>query len=173
MGAVTTGDATSPRPIDRADLYDELALRVRGLLDGESDGLANLANVAAAVFEWVPGLNWAGFYLLRGDELVLGPFQGLPACVRIAVGAGVCGTAVAAGATQVVPDVRAFPGHIACDARSRSEIVVPIRDAGGEIVAVLDLDSAEVANFGDADRAGLEALVAAFAPRIDWGGARL
>lgn len=161
--------AASPAaPAARHDLYRELALRVRGLVDGERDWLANLANVSAAIYDLVPNLNWAGFYLLRGGDLVVGPFQGLPACVRIAVGKGVCGTAVAEGETQVVVDVNAFPGHIACDARSRSEIVVPIRDAAGAVVAVLDLDSAEFGNFGDEDRVGLEAVVAAFAPAIDW-----
>lgn len=172
MGGVNPAGATTPADADRAELYRELALRVRGLTEGESDPLANLANVAAAVFEWVPGLNWAGFYLMRDGELVLGPFQGLPACVRIAVGSGVCGTAVAEGATQVVPDVHAFPGHIACDARSRSEIVVPVRDGSGEVVAVLDLDSAELGNFDDSDREGLEAVVATVAPRIDWARLR-
>ena len=146
--------------------YDELRRRVTGLLEG--DPLADLANVAAAVYEWLPDLNWAGFYLLRGDELVLGPFQGRPACVRIAVGSGVCGTAVAEGETQVVADVHAFPGHIACDPRSRSEIVIPVRDEGGTIIGVLDLDSDRPATFDGRDRAGLEAVVGAFAPRIDW-----
>lgn len=160
-----------PPAASRAELYAELARRVDALTDGEPDWLANLANVAAAVFEGVPELNWAGFYLVRGDELVLGPFQGLPACIRIAVGRGVCGTAAAEGVTQVVPDVHAFPGHIACDARSRSEIVVPIRDGEGTIRAVLDLDSARPGNFGADDRRGLEALVARFAPRIDWARA--
>ncbi len=162
-----------PDGIDGASLakperYRELRLRVRGLLDGEDDGLANLANLTAAIYEWLPRLNWAGLYLLKGDELVLGPFQGRPACVRIPVGSGVCGAAVADGASQVVPDVHAFPGHIACDPRSRSEIVVPVRDARGAIVAVLDLDSDRPASFDDEDRAGLETLVAEVAPRFDW-----
>lgn len=160
--------ATLPKP----ERYRELRQRVRGLLEGESDWLANLANLTSAVFEWLPALNWAGTYLLRDGELVLGPFQGRPACVRIAVGSGVCGTAVREGATQVVADVHAFPGHIACDPRSRSEIVVPIRDGSGEVVAVLDLDSDRPATFDDEDRAGLEALVADVAPRIDWARAR-
>lgn len=148
--------------------YHELRLRVRGLLENEDDWLASLANVAAAVYEWLPALNWAGFYLLRDGELVLGPFQGRPACVRIAVGSGVCGTAVATGESQVVADVHAFPGHIACDPRSRSEIVVPIRAASGEVVAVLDLDSDRPGTFDADDRAGLEALIAEVAARIDW-----
>lgn len=156
------------RPADKAELYAELRTRVQGLLEGESDWLANLANVSAAIYEWLPDLNWAGFYLLKGGELVLGPFQGRSACVRIEVGKGVCGTAVEAGESQVVPDVHAFPGHIACDARSRSEIVVPLRDRSGGIVGVLDLDSPDFARFDDDDRLGLEELVRDLAPRIDW-----
>jgi GAF domain-containing protein len=151
--------------------YRELRVRVRGLLEGEDDWLANLANLASAVYEWLPDLNWAGLYLLKEGELVLGPFQGRPACVRIAVGSGVCGTAVAEAATQVVPDVHAFPGHIACDPRSRSEIVVPMRDEAGRIVAVLDLDSDRPATFDEEDRRGLERLVTEVAPRIDWARA--
>jgi len=164
----TLPDPSLGATMDKPARYDELRLRVRGLLEGEDDWLANLANVAAAIYEWLPDLNWAGFYLLRDEELVLGPFQGRPACVRIAVGAGVCGTAVAAGESQVVADVHAFPGHIACDPRSRSEIVVPVRDASGEVVAVLDLDSDRPGTFDAQDRGGLEALVAEVAPRIDW-----
>ena len=160
--------ATLPKP----ERYRELRLRVGGVLDGEDDWLANLANLTAAIYEWLPALNWAGVYLMRDGGLVLGPFQGRPACLRIAVGAGVCGTAVEQGATQVVEDVHAFPGHIACDPRSRSEIVVPIRDAAGAVVAVLDLDSDRPATFGEADRVGLEALVADIAPRIDWARAQ-
>lgn len=156
----------------KPERYRELRLRVLGLLEGERDWLANLSNLTSAIYEWLPALNWAGTYLLRDGELVLGPFQGRPACVRIAVGSGVCGTAVSDGVTQVVPDVHAFPGHIACDPRSRSEIVVPIRDPSGEVVAVLDLDSDRPATFDDDDRAGLEALVADVAPLIDWSRAR-
>lgn len=163
-----TEPAEAVRP--RAETYDDLLRDARALIADEPDWLANLANVAALVFERVPGLNWAGFYLARGDELVLGPFQGRPACVRIAPGHGVCGAALVARRTQVVPDVSAFPGHIACDPRSRSEIVVPI-EVDGRVVAVLDLDSDQSGNFHDADRAGLEALVQAVAPAIDWRGA--
>ena len=161
-------DGSSAIPAEKAERYAELRTRIGGLLDGETDWLANLANVSAAIYEWLPDLNWAGFYLLRGDELVLGPFQGRPACVRIEVGKGVCGTALAQGRSQVVPDVHAFPGHIACDARSRSEIVIPVRNASGDIVGVLDLDSPELATFDDEDRRGLEALVADLAASIDW-----
>lgn len=159
--------ATLPKP----ERYDELRRRVGGLLEGEDDWLAALANVAAAVYEWLPDLNWAGFYLRKADELVLGPFQGRPACVRIALGSGVCGTAVQQQRSQVVADVHAFPGHIACDPASRSEIVVPVRDGSGTIVAVLDLDSDRPGTFDDVDRVGLEALVRDVEPRIDWATA--
>ena len=154
----------------KAERYAELRRRVAALVEHEDDWLANLANAAAEVFAWLPHLNWAGFYLMRDGELVLGPVQGRPACVRIRVGRGVCGTAAATRQTQVVPDVNAFPGHIACDVRSRSEIVVPVV-VDDEVVAVLDLDSAELASFDDEDRAGLEALVAALAPHVDWARA--
>lgn len=148
----------------------QLRERVALLLEGERDWLANLANAAAEVFALVPGLNWAGWYLLRGDELVLGPFQGRPACVRIPLGRGVCGAAASSGDTQVVQDVNAFPGHIACDVRSRSEIVVPVK-VDGRVVAVLDLDSAELGNFAEDDRLGLEGLVSDLAELIDWQAA--
>jgi GAF domain-containing protein len=161
-------DPATGADLPKPERYDELRVRVRGLLEGEDDWLANLANVTSAVYEWLPDLNWAGVYLLKGGELVLGPFQGRPACVRIAFGRGVCGTAVAEDATQVVADVHAFPGHIACDPRSRSEIVVPMRDTDGRVVAVLDLDSDRPATFDEEDRQGLEALVAHVAPAIDW-----
>jgi len=173
-------DATVPAPSASADStsadtksarYAELLERLEGLLEGEPDWLANLANTAAAVYEWLPGLNWAGFYLVRDGELVVGPFQGRPACVRIALGAGVCGTAVAQRSSQVVPDVHAFPGHIACDPRSRSEIVVPILGEDGTVTAVLDLDSDRVATFDEEDRAGLEAVAELLARVIDWGRA--
>lgn len=149
------------------DRYIALRRYVELLVEGESDWLANLANVAAAINEHVPDLNWVGFYLMRGHELVLGPFQGRPACIRIAVGRGVCGTAAAAQVSQVVPDVTAFPGHIACDARSRSEIVVPIV-VDGRTVGVLDLDSDRLANFDIEDRRALETIVNDLRPRIDW-----
>jgi len=150
--------------------WDEDALRksLVALVEGEPDTIANLANLAAGIYEAIPGLNWAGFYLMRGGELVLGPFQGRPACIRIAVGSGVCGTAVAEGVRQVVPDVHAFPGHIACDPRSRSELVIPMRDGEGRIVAVLDLDSDQPANFSDADGVALERIVEAVTPHLTW-----
>jgi L-methionine (R)-S-oxide reductase len=128
------------------------------LFDGERNGLANAANTAALLYESLPNLNWAGFYFLQGRELVLGPFQGKVACVRIALGRGVCGTAAERRETVIVPDVHAFPGHIACDTASRSEIVVPLLQ-GGRLLGVLDLDSPQLARFDHEDRAGLVAAV--------------
>ena len=145
--------------LPKPELYVELHSQLRGLIAGESDSIANLANAAALIFHGLPDLNWAGFYLMRGGELVVGPFQGRPACVRIAVGRGVCGTAVAEARTQIIADVEAFPGHIPCDAASRSELVVPmVRD--GQVVGVLDLDSPQLARFDAEDAAGCEQLVA-------------
>jgi L-methionine (R)-S-oxide reductase len=143
---------------DKAADYARLALELAGLLAGESDLIANAANTAALIFDAVPKLNWVGFYFLKEDALVVGPFQGKPACVRIALGAGVCGAAAAQRTTLVVADVNQFAGHIACDAASRSEIVVPLL-RGTTLLGVLDVDSPEVARFDDADRSGLEALV--------------
>jgi len=145
--------------------YDDLATQLDHLLAGESDVVANLANTAALIYHGLPALNWAGFYMLRGETLVLGPFQGKPACVRIEIGKGVCGTAVARRATLVVPDVHAFPGHIACDAASQSEIVVPLIRRGA-VVGVLDLDSPLLARFDTKDQAGCEALMAVLLRRI-------
>jgi L-methionine (R)-S-oxide reductase len=139
--------------------YDDLAEQIEALLAGETDLTANLANAAAAIYHTLPMLNWAGFYLWRGPELVLGPFQGKPACVRIPVGRGVCGTAAARRQSILVPDVHAFPGHIACDQASNAELVVPlIRD--DRLIGVLDLDSPQPARFDADDQAGCEALVA-------------
>ena len=151
----------------KAETYRDAAASLEAVLEGETDPIANLANASALLAASLPRINWCGFYLLRGEELVLGPFQGKPACVRIALGKGVCGTAAARRATLVVPDVNAFPGHIACDAASRSEIVVPIV-ADGRLVGVLDVDAPETNRFDDEDRAGLEAFVAALAPKVDW-----
>lgn len=138
-----------------------LLAELRALLDGEPDPIARAANTAALLWHRLPGLNWAGFYLLQGSTLVLGPFQGKPACTRIPLGRGVCGTAAERRETVIVPDVHDFPGHIACDAASRSEIVVPLlRD--GTLLGVLDLDSPQLARFGEADRAGLEAVAALY-----------
>lgn len=139
--------------------YQELAQQLDHLLAGECDVVANLANTAALIFHGLPALNWVGFYLLRGQTLVLGPFQGKPACVRIDIGKGVCGTAAARRATVLVPDVHAFPGHIACDGASQSELVVPlIRDE--RVLGVLDLDSPRLARFDAGDQTGCEALMA-------------
>ena len=138
--------------------YGTLNAQLSVLVGGVPDRIANLANAAALLYHSLDGLNWAGFYLLEGDALVLGPFQGRPACIEIPVGRGVCGTAVAEGRTQLVPDVHQFPGHIACDSASNSEIVVPIR-ADGKIVGVLDLDSPHLGRFTEEDQAGLEEFV--------------
>ena len=142
--------------MSKAERYALLHAQLGGLLEGESDRTANLANAAALIHETF-GFWWTGFYLVRDKELVLGPFQGPIACTRIPFGKGVCGTAWARGETLVVPDVEAFPGHIACSSLSRSEIVVPILQ-GGEVVAVLDIDSRELATFDEQDASGLEAL---------------
>ena len=153
---------------DKEALYDQLAQQLKALITGEVDIVANTANMAALIYDALPDINWAGFYFLRGGELVLGPFQGKPACVRIPSGQGVCGTAAARGATIVVPDVEAFPGHIACDAASRSELVVPLV-ADGEVVGVLDLDSPLLARFDTSDCEGCERLVAILlAHHPDW-----
>jgi GAF domain-containing protein len=141
--------------------YDEIAEQLDGLLFGESDGVANAANMAALLYHSLPDLNWAGFYFLKGGELVLGPFQGKPACLRIPVGRGVCGTAVERGASVLVPDVHEFPGHIACDAASRAELVVPLK-LDGRVIGVLDLDSPSVGRFTASDQAGCEKLVERF-----------
>jgi GAF domain-containing protein len=146
---------------DQAGDYAHLAEELAGLLSGESDFVANAANTTALIFDALPDLNWAGFYFLKEGELVVGPFQGKPACVRIALGKGVCGTAALERRTIVVQDVHAFPGHIACDAASRSEVVIPLI-AGGELLGVLDLDSPSVGRFNDADALGLERLAALF-----------
>jgi GAF domain-containing protein len=146
---------------DKATFYRELAQQLEALLHGEPDPIANAANTAALLFQTMPGLNWAGFYLMRGGELVLGPFQGKPACVRIAVGAGVCGAAVARRSSVLVEDVHAFPGHIACDAASRSELVVPLIGPDG-VIGVIDLDSPSVARFDAADQVGIERVAAIY-----------
>lgn len=148
-------------------VYAELAQQLRGLLEGERDGLANAANFSALLFHAVPNLNWAGFYFLRGQELVLGPFQGKPACVRIPLGKGVCGTAARERRTLVVDDVHAFPGHIACDPASRSELVVPLV-AQDRLIGVWDVDSPLLHRFGERDQVGMETLVAMLAQASDW-----
>lgn len=150
----------------KSEIYEELARQARGLLEGERDLVANAANVAALIWQIVPDLNWAGFYFLKEGELVLGPFQGKPACVRIAVGRGVCGTAVSRRATMLVEDVHAFPGHIACDSASNSELVVPLVRRGN-VAGVLDIDSPSLARFDDEDRRGFERLVEIFLRSTD------
>jgi L-methionine (R)-S-oxide reductase len=153
----------------KSELYRSLAASLVSLLDGETDALANLANASALLSAALERINWCGFYLLRGGELVLGPFQGKPACGRIAMGKGVCGTAAARRETLVVPDVLAFPGHIACDPASRSEIVVPIL-ADSQLKGILDVDAPEPNRFDEEDREGVELFVRTLTPRIDWSG---
>jgi L-methionine (R)-S-oxide reductase len=156
-----SADHNLPKP----KLYRELASAAQALVAGEPDPVANMANLAALIWQTLPELNWAGFYRSFGEELVLGPFIGKPACIRIPIGKGVCGAALAERRTQLVPDVHAFPGHIACDAASRSELVVPvIRD--GKVIAVVDLDSPVPARFDADDAAGIEALAMTIAASI-------
>jgi GAF domain-containing protein len=145
----------------KPELYRDLAAQLTALLVGEADRVANAANVAALIYHGLPDLNWTGFYFRSGEELVLGPFQGKPACVRIPLGSGVCGTAAARAETVLVADVHDFPGHIACDPASRSELVVPLME-DGDVTGVLDLDSPLPARFDEADREGCERLVALF-----------
>jgi GAF domain-containing protein len=152
---------TSSKP----ELYRDLLAALDALTADEPDGVANMANAAALLWEYLPALNWAGFYRMVDGELVLGPFQGKAACIRIPLGKGVCGTAAATGETQRVDDVHAFPGHIACDAASRSELVVPIA-RNGKVTAVLDLDSPVPARFDAEDAAGCEAIARALSTRI-------
>jgi len=150
---------------DKAVLYRDLLSAIDGVTAGEPDGVANMANAASLVWQYLPDLNWAGFYRMVAGELVLGPFQGKAACIRIPLGRGVCGTAAATGETQVVADVHAFPGHIACDADSASELVVPIvRD--GVVLGVLDLDSPVTGRFDAVDATGGEAIAALLATRL-------
>jgi len=145
----------------KSKLYQELAMQLEALLVGERDRIANAANMAALIYHGLPDVNWAGFYFRQGGELVLGPFQGRPACVRIPLGRGVCGTAAARGATVLVPNVHAFAGHIACDPVSRSELVVPLLESG-KVSGVLDLDSPLVGRFGEVDQMGCERLAALY-----------
>ena len=146
-------------PAAKQAMYDDLRPQLQGLLHGETDLVANAANFSSLVYHTMPGLNWSGFYFLQGDELVLGPFQGKPACIRIKKGRGVCGTTVVEGKAIVVPDVHAFPGHIACDVNSRSELVVPVRGKDGAVMGVFDLDSPQPNRFDQTDADGIAALV--------------
>ena len=159
MGAMFdfTPDRSGTETLGKPELYRQLASAADALTSGESDGVANMANVAALMWEFIPALNWAGFYRVIDGVLVLGPFVGRPACIRIPFGQGVCGTAASTGETQLVEDVHAFPGHIACDAASQSELVVPVLKDGA-VIAVVDLDSPETGRFDDEDAAGVEAL---------------
>ena len=158
-------DTRGPDAADKARHYRELYCALDALTVGEPDAIANMANAAALLWEYLPELNWAGFYRLLDGELVLGPFQGKAACIRIALGAGVCGTAAATCEAQCVPDVHAFPGHIACDAASASELVVPVVH-DERLIAVIDLDSPRLARFDAADVAGVGEIATLLAPRI-------
>ena len=153
----------------KAELYAELAQQAHALFEGERDPIANAANLSSLVYHALPELNWAGFYRMVGGELILGPFHGKPACVRIALGRGVCGTAARERRTIVVPNVDEFPGHIACDSASRSEVVVPII-VRGNVIGVLDVDSPKLARFDEEDARGLEALVHAYVAASDLPG---
>lgn len=146
----------------KSEQYAQLLSQAKGLMHGESNRIANAANLSALLFNALPDLNWAGFYLFDGTELVVGPFQGLPACIRIPLDKGVCGAAASTRETQVVANVHEFPGHIACDSASQSEIVIPLINAEGTLYGVLDIDSPVLNRFDDEDRGGLEAIAAAF-----------
>jgi GAF domain-containing protein len=154
-------DPGTPKP----EIYRQLVEAAKALTDGERDGVANMANIAALCWEFLDDLNWSGFYRMADGELVLGPFIGRPACIRIQVGHGVCGAAAEQAYSQLVEDVHDFPGHIACDAASRSELVVPVMREG-KVIAVLDFDSPSPARFDADDQAGIEALAEAIACRI-------
>src|SRR5688572_5596667 len=152
--------------LSKPELYRQLTGQISAVIEGETDPVANMANSAALIFHALPSLNWAGFYLLKGGELVLGPFQGQPACVRIALGRGVCGTAAESHSTLRVADVTKFPGHIACDSASRSEIVVPMLTDDSHLIGVLDIDSPELDRFDPEDEAGLKVLAEIIARKI-------
>lgn len=154
-----------PMSSEKDAQYDLLLQQAQALIADEPDTIANMANLSALLFNSLPDLNWAGFYIMRAGELVLGPFQGQVACVRIPVGKGVCGTAVATGEIQLVADVHQFAGHIACDAASNSEIVLPLR-SNGDIIAVLDIDSPKLARFDNTDKHYLNRLIALFEQRL-------
>ena len=149
----------------KTEVYEQLVSAADALTHGERDPIANMANVAALLGDFLPDLNWAGFYRMVEGELVLGPFVGRPACIRIPIGTGVCGAAAKDGKTQLVKDVHAFPGHIACDAETLSELVVPVK-SDGVVIAVIDLDSPRLARFDEDDRAGIERLAAVLSTRI-------
>ncbi len=150
---------------DKVEQYRDLAQAIGAITAGEADDIANMANTAALLWEYLPDINWVGFYRVIAGVLVLGPFQGKAACIRIALGAGVCGAAAASGVTQLVDDVHSFPGHIACDAASAAELVVPIM-VDGQVIGVLDIDSPTPARFDEQDREGMEAIAALLATRL-------
>lgn len=160
-------ELSTETPTDKREHYEELLQQARGLMQGERNLIANAANFSALLFHSLPDLNWAGFYLYDGEELVVGPFQGKPACIRIAMGRGVCGTAAQTRQTQRIDDVHAFDGHIACDAASNSEIVVPLVKADGSLLGVWDVDSPLTGRFDADDQAGMEALCAAFMATVN------
>jgi GAF domain-containing protein len=162
-------EATTITATDKPTLYAELIQQAQGLLHGEPNLVANAANFAALVYHALPDINWCGFYFLDGEELVVGPFQGKPACIRIALGRGVCGIAAVERTTQVVQDVAAHPNHVYCDSASRSEIVVPLVRADGTLLGVWDVDSPSLARFDAADRAGMEALCVEFMRAVQAG----
>ena len=162
-----TFQLTSQTSATKSELYSNLSVQLRALLEGERDAIANMANMASLLFYSLPDLNWVGFYLLKNSELVLGPFQGKPACVRIGLGSGVCGTAAKRRETIMVDNVHDFPDHIACDSASNSEIVVPLV-AGEQLIGVLDLDSPSLSRFDEEDAAGLNELVEIFVKATDF-----
>jgi L-methionine (R)-S-oxide reductase len=155
---VGLSQSNSAASTSKSELYHQLATQLSSLLAGERDLIANAANFSSLIFHTLPDLNWAGFYFVKDDELVLGPFQGHPACVRIRIGQGVCGAAAANRATTIVPNVHEFPGHIACDSASNSEVVVPLMK-DSRLIGVLDIDSPTLLRFDEEDAAGLEILV--------------
>ena len=160
-------ETISMYPEDKTEFYQLLNSQLKGLLEGETNLIPNLSNASALLGSALQDINWAGFYLLHNNELLLGPFQGKPACIHIPIGKGVCGTAVSEASTQLVPDVHEFPGHIACDSASRSEIVIPLRVLG-YIVGVLDIDSPTIARFDHLDREGLEEFAEILVNGIEW-----
>jgi GAF domain-containing protein len=152
--------------LSKPELYSTLGAQLQALIADEPDAIANMANCAALIYHALRDVNWAGFYLLKDDTLVLGPFQGQPACVRIPMGRGVCGTAADRRQTLLVPNVDEFPGHIACDSASRSEVVVPLMNSDGKLIGVLDIDSPSLSRFDQDDQRGIESLAAIIAPKL-------
>lgn len=155
------------KSLSRADYYESVLLFAKGLMDGETNTIANLSNISSLLYHTMDNVNWVGFYLMRDGELVLGPFHGKPACIRIQIGSGVCGSAVSSGVTQLVMDVHSFPGHIACDGDTNSELVIPII-IKGQVVGVLDLDSPILERFNDVDKQQLEQLVNDIEASCNW-----